>query len=276
MPTTAVTRPARGVPRKRQRSPEYASGLMSCATQAIADSKNPPRNKLRIKFPIEKDHEDVAGTDEITNFSRGNSLLRLSRRRCRITCNQTRSAAEGHELNSPLDKNHHPALKFHDVNKVNEKPDQPRQQTRKMQAKNICDRGSASDHRHVALIEIVERRRRLGFFLDTRSNYFRCVGAALHRHLRHAGKWLTILIVSQRQVTKHKNIREVWDGQLRRYRNASNSIGLRFGAICQRTAKLISGYAARPQHRFRGQPFRSSAAFERHSLGVNTRYLHAL
>src|SRR6266403_1079533 len=103
MPTTAVTRPARGVPRKRQRSPEYASGLMSCGTEAI------------------------------TNFSRGNSLLRLSRRRCSITCNQTRSAAEGHELNSPLDKNHHPALKFHDVNKVNEKPDQPRQQAREMQ-----------------------------------------------------------------------------------------------------------------------------------------------
>src|SRR5882724_5677363 len=70
MPTTAVTRPARCVPRRRQRSPEYASGLMSCAAQAIADSNNPPRKKLRIKFPIEKDHQDVAGTDEITNFSR--------------------------------------------------------------------------------------------------------------------------------------------------------------------------------------------------------------
>src|SRR5882724_8621942 len=132
MPTTAVTRPARCVPRRRQRSPEYASGLMSFAAKAIADSNKPPRKKLRIKFPIEKDHQDVAGTDEITNFSRGNSLLRLSRRRCSITCNQTRSAAEGHKLKSPLDKNHHPALKFHDVNKVNEKPDQPCQQAREM------------------------------------------------------------------------------------------------------------------------------------------------
>src|SRR5260370_18600707 len=109
---------------------------MSSATQDIADSNNPPRNKLRTKFPIQKDHEDVAGTDEITNFSRGNSLLRLSRRRCSITCNQTRPAAEGHELNSPLDKNHHPPLKFHDVNKLNEKPDHQRHQPQKLQAYN--------------------------------------------------------------------------------------------------------------------------------------------
>src|SRR5260370_32701157 len=100
MPTTAVTRPARCVPRKRQRSPEYASGLMSCATQTIADRKNPPRTKLRIEFPIEKDHEDVAGTDDITHFSKGNSLLRLSRLRRNITCTQTRSPAVGHASNS--------------------------------------------------------------------------------------------------------------------------------------------------------------------------------
>jgi len=99
---------ARCVPRKRQRSPEYASGLMSARRRPSPIAKIRQEKNCGLRFPIEKDLEDVLGTDEITNFSRGNSLLRLSRRRCSLTCNQTRSAAEGHELNSPLDKNHHP------------------------------------------------------------------------------------------------------------------------------------------------------------------------
>src|ERR1700687_137632 len=119
---------------------------MSCAAQAIADSKEIARMKQCFRLRIDK---DVSGQDGIT-ISPENSLLRFRWRHSRVTCNQTRSAAEGHELNSPLDKDHHPALKFHDVNKVNEKPDQPRQQTRKMQAKNIGDRGSATAHRHAA------------------------------------------------------------------------------------------------------------------------------
>src|SRR5260370_42511833 len=66
MPATAVMRPPRCVPRKRQRRPEQASGLMSCAAQAIADSKEIARMKQRFRLPVRKDDKDVSGQDGIT------------------------------------------------------------------------------------------------------------------------------------------------------------------------------------------------------------------
>src|ERR1700740_799173 len=104
---------------------------MSCAAQAIADSKEIARMKERFRLRISTDDKDESGQDGIT-ISPRDSLLRFGRRHSRVTCNQTRSAAEGNKLNPPLDKDYDPALKFHNVDKVDEKPDQPRDQPRKM------------------------------------------------------------------------------------------------------------------------------------------------
>src|SRR6266404_304568 len=72
---------------------------------------------------------------------------------------QARATAEGQVFESPLNENDDATLKLHNVNQVNEEPHQPGEQAGDVDAENICNRGRASDYRHLALIEIMKCRR---------------------------------------------------------------------------------------------------------------------
>src|SRR5437868_11084152 len=153
-------RPPRCVPRNRQRRPAYASGVMSCAAHAMPASSEIARIRMRAKLFIERNGNE-SGLEAVTNLSTDVDLNYLSfwlahGSECIISCNQTRAAAECQVLKSPLNKNHDSALKFHDINQVDEQPDQPREQARKMKTKNVRDCGGTPDYRHVALIEIMK------------------------------------------------------------------------------------------------------------------------
>lgn len=71
--------------------------------------------------------------------------------------NQPSAAAEGEILESPLNKNQNTALKFHNVHQVYKKPDEPRRPSGNVHTKNVRDRRSSANDRHVALIEIMKR-----------------------------------------------------------------------------------------------------------------------
>src|SRR6266567_2791866 len=243
-PATVVMRPPRWVPRNRQRRPEYASGLISCAAEASADRKNIATIVSRPRFRIKNLR---TRRDKFTRISRYRSVLRLPRKSCAVTRNQTRAAVEGQVLKPPLDEDENAALKFDNVNQVDEQPDQPCEQARKMHAKNIRNRGGTSDHRHVALVEIVKRSG-LRLLLHPRANHFCRVGAALHGNLSDTGERFAIFIVRQRQIANHENIGKIWDCELWSDLNAAAAIGLPLRASCEYSAKLVCRYAAGPQN----------------------------
>src|SRR6266700_5620650 len=206
-PATVVMRPPRWVPRNRQRRPEYASGLISCAAEASADRKNIATIVSRPRFRIKNLR---TRRDKFTRISRYRSVLRLPRKSCVVTCNQTRAAVEGQVLKTPLDEDENAALKFDDGNQVDKQPDQPCEQTRKMHAKNVGDGGGASDDGHIALVKIVKCSG-LRLFFHPRANHFCRVGAALHSNLSDTGERSAIFIVRQSQIANNEHIGKIWN-----------------------------------------------------------------
>src|SRR5207245_5498213 len=103
--------------------------------------------------------------------------------------------------------------KLHDVNQVDEEPHQPRQQTGNVDAKNICDGGSAADYRHLAFIEIMKWRR-FALPFHARADHFCDVRSALHRDLRDAGERRSFFVNSMSEIANDENTREIRNGQV--------------------------------------------------------------
>ncbi len=73
--------------------------------------------------------------------------------------------------------------------------------------KMLRHRRAAPDHRQIALVEIVEGLDLLRT-IEARDNRLRRVGAALHRHLRHAGQRFAVRAVDRGQIAHYVNVRQ--------------------------------------------------------------------
>src|ERR1700736_497618 len=173
----------------------------------------------------------------------------IDRIRPRSAGNQPGAATKSNKFEAPLYEDQHATLKFHQINKMKEEPDQPSRQARKMQAKNVGYRSCAANDRHVSLIEVMKRSWRF-FPLYPRSNCSCDVRAALHRHLGDARERLAIFTRGKRLITDDKNIGVVGNGEVRVHRNATAAIRFSLGALGEFLAKLGGRYPAGPQYGF--------------------------
>src|SRR5215813_3029141 len=98
----------------------------------------------------------LSGLNLWCHFLRGNLFIKVEVRGRRAS-DQSRSTAEAYVLNCPLHEDHHPTLELDYIHEVNEHPDQPRRQTRKVQPEDIGDRSRASDDGKIPFIEVFER-----------------------------------------------------------------------------------------------------------------------
>src|SRR5215467_1014540 len=163
---------------------------------------------------------------------------------------QARPAAKRQVLETPLNEYLDAALEFDDVHQVDKQPYQPRGKAGKVKSEDIGDGGGAADDRHVSLVEIVERPR-LGLPFDAGADDLRGIGAALHCNLGYAGQRLALRPRRQRQVAYHKNVRIVWHGELRRYQDAADAIGLGSYTLGEFPAELVHRHSTGPEDGFR-------------------------
>src|ERR1700730_5940944 len=94
---------------------------------------------------------------------------------------EARAAIESEILESPLDKNQHTILEFHDVQEVNEQPDEPRGQAPKVQAVDSGNCRGPLDDGNIAFVEVVKWGQVFLAF-QPGANRLRCIGAFLNRN----------------------------------------------------------------------------------------------
>src|SRR6266404_931377 len=218
---------------------------------------------------------EVRPATKATDAASSYSGCRIHWIRGRLAGNQAGAAAKREVFKSPLNENNHAALKFHNVDQVDEEPDQPCRQPRKVKAKNVSDGRGAADDGHIALIEIVKRRQ-FRLALQARPDGFCRVSASLHRYLRDARQLLPFLVHREGKIAEDENVRKIRDRKVAVDLNSPAAIRFRMGALGKPRAEGRSLDSAGPKHGPRRKCFRGISALEFDTFFIDFRHHDAL
>src|SRR6185312_12613196 len=119
--------------------------------------------------------------------------------------NEARAAIEREVGKGPLNRNQDAALKFHDIEQVDEQPEQPRKEAAEVELADLGHRALTSDSGEVPLIEIVERLRR--FAAQASGDETRGVASLLHGGGRHPRHLLTVFLLDACEIADDENFR---------------------------------------------------------------------
>src|SRR5262249_59937848 len=108
---------------------------------------------------------------------------------------------------------------------VDARPSEPGGKPAQLETARLQDGEAAADHRHVALVEVAEGRRR-GAAGDAALDDARGMAALLERDLGDAGQ-RAAGVLEERRVAHHEDLRPPGHAQIGLYPHATAAIGLR-------------------------------------------------
>jgi hypothetical protein len=163
------------------------------------------------------------------------------------------ATAEGEVFKAPLDKDLDATLELHDVQEMDEEPDEPGEEARDMQTENVGDGPGTTDDRHIALVEIVERWNGVLSF-EARLDHICGVTAALNSDLRDTRERLAVLIEGKGKIANDEDIEILGNGEIRKHLDAAAAIGFGVGAFGNFASELVGSDTSGPEDGARGEP----------------------
>src|SRR5215471_2247883 len=155
---------------------------------------------------------------------------------------QAGATAEGQVEKAPVHHHENAALKFDNVEEVDEDPDEPGDKTGDVKTKDIGNGGEAADDGHVTLVEIFERL--CGAAGETVLDRISRVAPTLNGHLGNPGKLFARVVEGKCQITDNENFRVAGNGEVWIDLEAADAIGFDAEAIsdfaCERSCRHAS------------------------------------
>src|SRR5580700_2757677 len=137
--------------------------------------------------------------------------------------NQPRPTLPGEVGPDPLNKHAYPKARLRKKLEMNPRPRGPGPEAGHLESSTLEDRETFADDRHVAFIEVTERRRRM-LTTDSSMNQLSDVSSLLDCHLRYARQRPPVLIERSR-VADHENFRMIGRGKIALNPHAAGAIG---------------------------------------------------